>query len=152
MQEVHPIMNSDSLTPNLASAQPVEPSLVTYTHIIYALHAFGVAMGVLSTATTVVGGFVFSLPSIIAVIMNYAKRASVRGTYLDSHFSWQIRTFWFALLWVAILAAVSGLLAIILVGIVIWYVGALLLGAWVIYRVARGWLSLRDGRPMYVGN
>jgi uncharacterized membrane protein len=109
-------------------------------------------MGVLSTATTVVGGFVFSLPSIIAVIMNYAKRASVRGTYLDSHFSWQIRTFWFALLWVAILAAVSGLLAIILVGIVIWYVGALLLGAWVIYRVARGWLSLRDGRPMYVGN
>ncbi len=142
-------MNSDPLTPNLASVQPVDPSLVTYTHIIYALHAFGVAMGVLSTATTVIGGFVFSLPSIIAVIMNYAKRASVRGTYLDSHFSWQIRTFWFALLWAVVLGVISGVLAIVVIGIFTWYVGALLLGAWVIYRVARGWLSLRDRRPMY---
>ena len=142
-------MNSDSLTPGLASGQPVDRSLITYTHVIYALHALGVTMGVLSTAMTVVGGFVFSVPSIIAVIMNYAKRPQVRGTYLDSHFSWQIRTFWFALLWAVILACISGLLAIIVVGIFIWYVGALLLGAWVIYRVARGWLALRDGRPMY---
>jgi uncharacterized membrane protein len=149
MQEVRSIMNTDPLATGAASAQPVDHSLVTYTHIIYALHAFGVVMGVLSTATTVVGGFVFSLPSIIAVIMNYAKRSSVRGTYLDSHFSWQIRTFWFAVLWAVLLAMVSGVLAIVLIGFVTWYVGALLLGAWVIYRVARGWLSLRDGRPMY---
>ena len=142
-------MSTNPYTPTPTSGQPVDQSLITYTHIIYGLHAFGVAMGVLSTATTVLGGFVFSVPSIIAVIMNYAKRSSVRGTWLESHFTWQIRTFWFAVLCGAVLAICSAILAIILIGFVTWYVGALLLGAWVIYRVARGWLSLRDGRAMY---
>jgi uncharacterized membrane protein len=121
-------------------------SLVTYTNVMYGLHAFGVAMGVLSTATTVVGGFVFGLPSIIAVIMNYVKRSEVRGTHLESHFTWQLRTFWFAALAGLLLAMVSLPLAIILVGFVTWYVGALILGGWIIYRVARGWLALQDGR------
>ena len=125
-----------------------DDNLVTYTNVIYALHAFGVAMGLLSTATTVIGGFIFGLPSIVAVILNYVKRPAVRGTWLDSHFSWQIRTFWWAFLWMAILFLFSALLSIILIGFVIWYVGALLLGAWVIYRVARGWLNLRDHVPM----
>jgi uncharacterized membrane protein len=138
-------MAAQSLTPDNT---PVDQSLITYTNIIYALHAFGVVMGVLSTATTVIGGFVFSLPSIVAVILNYVKRSAVRGTWLDSHFGWQIRTFWYAFLWMAILFALSALLAIIFVGFAIWYVGALLLGAWVIYRVARGWLNLRDRIPM----
>ena len=138
-------MATQSLTPDNGS---VDQSLITYTNIIYALHAFGVAMGVLSTATTVVGGFVFSLPSIIAVILNYVKRSSVRGTWLDSHFGWQIRTFWYAFLWMSILFIFSALTAIILVGFAVWYVGAILLGAWVIYRVARGWLNLRDRVPM----
>jgi uncharacterized membrane protein len=138
-------MATQSLTPENT---PVDRSLITYTNIVYALHAFGVAMGVLSTATTVLGGFVFSLPSIVAVILNYAKRSAVRGTWLDSHFGWQIRTFWYAFLWMAILFVFSALLAIIFVGFAIWYVGALLLGAWVIYRVARGWLNLRDRIPM----
>ena len=121
-------------------------SLVTYTNVMYGLHAFGVAMGVLSTATTVVGGFVFGLPSIIAVIMNYVKRSEVRGTPLESHFTWQLRTFWFAALAGLLLAMVSLPLAFILVGFVTWYVGALVLGGWIIYRVARGWLALQDGR------
>src|SRR5512147_3227216 len=95
-------MTTQPLTPG-PPAQPGDDSLVTYTNIIYALHTFGVVMGVLSTATTVVGGFVFSLPSIIAVILNYVKRSSVRGTWLDSHFGWQIRTFWYAFLWMSIL-------------------------------------------------
>ena len=138
-------MTTQSLMPDNT---PVDQSLVTYTNIIYALHAFGVVMGILSTATTVVGGFVFSAPSIIAVILNYVKRSAVRGTWLDSHFSWQIRTFWWALLWMTILFIFSAMLAIILVGFAVWYVGALLLGAWVIYRVARGWLNLRDRIPM----
>jgi uncharacterized membrane protein len=101
---------------------------------------------VLSTATTVVGGFVFGLPSIIAVIMNYVKRSEVRGTHLESHFTWQLRTFWIAALAGLVLALVSFPLAFILVGFVTWYVGALVLGAWIIYRVARGWLALQDGR------
>lgn len=143
-------MASAPLTPAPSTTQPVDQSLITYTNIIYALHAFGVIMGVLSTAVTVVGGFVFSVPSIIAVIMNYAKRSQVRGTYLESHFSWQIRTFWFALLWGLVLGVVSAVLAIIIIGFVTWYVGALVLGVWIIYRVARGWLALRERRPMYV--
>jgi len=132
----------------VSSALPnANASLVTYTNVMYGLHAFGVAMGVLSTATTVVGGFVFGLPSIIAVIMNYVKRSEVRGTHLESHFTWQLRTFWFAAVAGLLLATISFPLAFILVGFVTWYVGALILGAWIIYRVARGWLALQDGRP-----
>ena len=130
-----------------SSALPSATSdLVTYTNIMYGLHAFGVAMGVLSTATTVVGGFVFGIPSIIAVIMNYVKRSEVRGTQLESHFTWQLRTFWFAALCGLLLAMVSLPLAFILIGFATWYVGALILGAWIIYRVARGWLALQNGR------
>ena len=142
-------MTSDTLKPAFTAAPAVDQSLVSYTHVIYGLHAFAVAMGVFSTATTVVGGFVFSVPSIIAVIMNYARRSDARGTYLESHFNWQIRTFWFALLWGFLLAVVSLPLAFVIIGFFTWYVGALLLGVWIIYRVARGWLALRDGRPMY---
>jgi uncharacterized membrane protein len=145
----NPYAPPNSNPSGVPAVAPVDPSLVTYTHIIYGLHAFGVVMGVLSTAVTVFGGFVFSLPSIIAVIMNYAKRSQVRGTWLESHFSWQIRTFWFALLWGVVLACVSALLAIVLIGFFTWYVGFIALGIWIIYRVVRGWTSLRDQRPMY---
>jgi uncharacterized membrane protein len=134
--------------PSAPLSQPVDQSLITYTNIIYALHAFAVVMGVISTAATVVGGFVFSIPSIVAVIMNYAKRSQVQGTWLESHFTWQIRTFWFALLWAALLAVISFPLMFILVGFVTWYVGALALGIWIIYRVGRGWLALNDRRPI----
>ena len=143
-------MAADIYSPGVPTAQPVDQSLITYTHIIYALHGFAVVMGVFSTAATVLGGFVFSLPSIIAVIMNYAKRSQVRGTFLESHFTWQIRTFWSAVLWGLVLGVVSLLLSIILIGIAIWYIGALALGIWIFYRVARGWMALRDRRPMYL--
>ncbi len=142
-------MSNEMLSPGMPAAQPVDESLITYANIIYALHALAVVIGVLTSATIVVS-FVASLPSIIAVIMNYAKRSQVRGTFLDSHFTWQIRTFWFALLWVVVIGGVSFMLAFILVGFVTWWIGALLLGVWVIYRVARGWFALRDRRPMYV--
>jgi uncharacterized membrane protein/predicted small lipoprotein YifL len=74
-----------------------DPRNVGYTQIMYALHAASIAIGVLSTAF-IVTAFVFGLPSIIAVIMNYARRNQVRDTWLESHFSWQLRTFWFSLL------------------------------------------------------
>ena len=142
-------MTSDTLKPAYVARPAVDQSLLSYTHIIYGLHALAALMGVISTATTVVGGFIFGLPSIIAVIMNYVRRSDARGTYLESHFTWQIRTFWFALLWAALLAAVSLPLTVVVIGFVLWYVGALLLGAWIIYRVARGWMALRDRRAMY---
>src|SRR5262245_33577481 len=113
-------MTSETLTPgtSVPTTATVDQSLITYTHVIYGLHAFAVVMGLLTTATTVVGGFIFSLPSIAAVIMNYARRSDVRGTWLESHFTWQIRTFWFALLWAVSIGVFSFPLMFVLVGFV----------------------------------
>jgi uncharacterized membrane protein len=129
------------------SGQPADASLVSYTHIIYALHSLSVLIG-LTSAWTIVGSFIFGLPSIIAVIMNYARQSDVRGTFLESHFRWQIRTFWFALLWVIVIVALSLPLMLIVVGFFTAWIGFVLLGIWVIYRIIRGWLALRDHRPV----
>jgi len=131
--------------PMSAEAPQVDESLVTYTHVIYALHALAVIIGITSYHT-IVGSFVGGLPSIVAVIMNYARRSATRGTYLESHFRWQIRTFWYALLW----AVVCGLLILTFVGIPLAMIGLAALGIWIAYRVIRGWLALKDRRPMYV--
>ena len=117
--------------------------LVTLTHVMYGLHAFSVVTG-LTTAAFIVTAFLTGWPSIIAVIMNYVKRDEVTGTFLDSHFRWQLRTFWFALLWVAI----GGLLIITFVGIVIGLPLLIGVGLWVLYRIVRGWLNLASGKPM----
>ena len=131
----------------------VEPagSLVTLTHVTYALHALGLAIGAFG-ASTVVGAFVFGWPSIIAVIINYVKKSDVRGTWLESHFRWQIRTFWFALAWVVLIGLVGAALAVVLIGIAIWGVGLFVLGIWAIYRIARGWLALKERRAMPLPN
>ena len=123
--------------------QGVRPSLVQLTHIIYGLHAVAVVVGVTSAAT-VAGGFVFGLPSLIAVFLNYLKRGDVHGTWLESHFRWQIRTFWFTFLWLVI----YGLLIITIIGIPIAWILIALLGIWVAYRVIRGWVALADTRPV----
>ena len=123
------------------------PSLVTITNVVYALHAISLVIGAFGAAT-IIGSFLFGWPSIIAVIINYVKRSEVRGTYLESHFRWQIRTFWFALLWGSIVALVSLVLAIVLVGVATWIVGIFALGLWAIYRIARGWLRLLDRRAI----
>ncbi len=123
------------------------PSLVNIAHIVYALHALGLALGAFGAAS-VLGSFLFGWPSIIAVILNYVKRSEARGTWLESHFDWQIRTFWWALLWALLVAAVSILLAVVLVGFATWAIGMFVLGVWAIYRIARGWLKLKDRRPM----
>src|SRR5882672_11113596 len=81
-----------------------EPPLIGWTQAINALQALSLLTGILGAAT-VVGAFLTRLPSIIAVILNYVKRGDVRGTWLESHFRWQIRTFWFGLLWVALCGA-----------------------------------------------
>src|SRR4029079_10867925 len=91
---------------------PPRQWLVRLTHIIYGLHAFSAVMGVISSAA-IVTAFLTGWPSILAVILNYAKRHDARGTYLESHFRWQIRTFWFALLSVVI--ALSMFVTVILI-------------------------------------
>lgn len=134
-----------------ASLQTVEApaSLVRLTHLVYALHALGLAIGAFGAAS-VLGSFLFGWPSIIAVIINYVKRSDVRGTWLESHFTWQIRTFWFALAWAVLVALVSLPLAVVLIGIGTWVVGLFLLGLWAIYRITRGWLRLNGRQPMPV--
>ncbi len=123
------------------------PSLVNIAHLVYALHALGLAIGAFGAAS-VLGSFLFGWPSIIAVILNYVKRGEARGTWLESHFDWQIRTFWWALLWALIVAAVSLLTAVVIIGFAIWPIGMFALGVWAIYRIARGWLRLKDRQPM----
>jgi len=124
-------------------------SLVRTVHIIYALHALGLVLGAFGAAS-VIGSFLFGWPSIIAVIISYVKRGEARGTWLESHFSWAISTFWIALVWAVLVALVSIPLAIILVGIATWVAGMFVLGIWAIYRIARGWLRLKDHQPMPV--
>jgi uncharacterized membrane protein len=122
-------------------------SLVTITHVVYALHTLSLVIGAFGAAT-IIGTFLFGWPSIIAVIINYVKRSEARGTWLESHFRWQIRTFWFALLWAAIVFIVSVVLAVVVIGIATWIIGIVALGLWAIYRIVRGWLRLKDGRPI----
>ncbi|HUN73743.1 MAG TPA: hypothetical protein VMU40_04425 [Steroidobacteraceae bacterium] len=143
-------MNPTDTIPNPASPAPVlDPSLVTYTHVIYALHALSAFIGFVGAAG-IVTHFIFGLPSIVAVIMNYARRSAVRGTLLESHFRWQIRTFWFALLAWVIVSAVSIPLMLVLVGFATLVLGMIAIAIWLIYRIARGWIALNDRRPMYV--
>ena len=126
---------------------PTSGESFNWTQAIYALHAFSLLMGILGPVT-VVGAFLTGWPSIIAVILNYVKRDAVRGSWLESHFRWQIRTFWFGLLWVALC-----LLFIVMtfgIGLIIVWLPLGIVTIWFIYRVARGWIALRDGRPMSV--
>ena len=133
--------NPQAATPE--SAAIPRPSLVTVAHLIYGLHSLAIFIG-LTSAVTIVGAFVFGIPSILAVVMNYIYQSEVRGSFLESHFRWQIRTFWFALLWVGL----GVLLVLTIVGILVAWAVFLAAGIWVIYRIARGWLTLQDRRPL----
>ncbi|MGB0845175.1 MAG: DUF4870 family protein [Thiolinea sp.] len=112
-------MNTEPATRRTTSAE-------TVATIVYALHA---------------ASFLLGFTAFIAIIINYIKRGEARGTWLESHFRWQIRTFWYSLLWTII-----GVLTIVFV------IGYAILGLnfiWLIYRVAKGWLRLADGKAMY---
>jgi len=87
-------------------------------------------------------GMLVGISFIAGVIINYIKQDEVKGTLAESHFRWQIRTFWFGLLW--------GVVGMILLFVV---VGAIVLVAnvvWVLYRIIKGWLALNSDKPMYV--
>ena len=127
----------------LKSEEPV-PSALVAAHIVYGLHTVAIVLGITGSAT-VVGGFVGSVPSIIAVIISYLKRGGARGSWAASHYRWQIRTFWFALLWMLI----AMLLVVTVVGAPVGLGPLIALTLWLIYRIARGWLRLLSKRPMY---
>jgi uncharacterized membrane protein len=120
-------------------------SLVNWTHLIYALHAFSLLTGILGAAT-VVGAFLTGWPSIIAVILNYVRRSETRGTWLESHFRWQIRTFWFGLLWVVV--CVLFVLVTAGIGLIIVWLPVAFVSVWFVYRIVRGWVALGNRRAM----
>src|SRR5580698_11388599 len=98
---------AENLSSGAAGIVPaIDESLVSYTHVIYGLHALSVVIGI-TTGWAIVGYFICGVPSIVAVIMNYARRSATRGTFLESHFRWQIRTFWFGLLLSIVVLALS---------------------------------------------
>ena len=137
-------MNNHQLT-NSQPDMTLQPSasLVSLTYIIYALHLFSAIGGVLSSAF-ILTAFLTGWPSIIAVVLNYLKRADVAGTYLDSHFRWHIRTFWFALIWMLI----AGFLVVTFIGIPFAFIIFVATGIWVLYRMTRGLLRLNKSLPM----
>jgi uncharacterized membrane protein len=103
-----------------------ESSLRQLAGLVYGLQAASMLVGV-----TLFAG----------VIINYLRRGQVAGTWLESHFTWQIRTFWWSLAWCVLGIAT----AIVLVGLLILGASAV----WFVYRIVRGWTELNEGRPMY---
>jgi len=114
------------MSDEITTSNSIDKSQKTVATIVYALQAVSFFLG-----------FTF----LIAVIVNYVKKGDVQGTWLESHFKWQIRTFWFSFLWTII-----GLIGFyFIVGIPVLIVNAV----WVIYRIVKGWLRLNDGKEMY---
>jgi uncharacterized membrane protein len=104
----------------------IERSAKSVTTLIYALYAASLLVGI---------------TAIVAIVMNYIKKDDVAGTFLESHFRWQIRTFWFGLLW----SVVGVVLMVVLVGWAVLFANTV----WMIYRIVKGWLRLNDNKPMY---
>lgn len=100
-------------------------SLKTLAQAVYILYAFSYFAGI---------------TAIIGIIINYVKKDDVAGTWLESHFRWQMRTFWFGLLW----AVIGVVTAFVLVGFAILFANFV----WIIYRIVKGWLNLNDDKPM----
>ena len=141
------VMPVEQLGPSTYAGQGSdEQSLINWTQAIYGLHAFSLLTGILGAAT-VVGAFLTGWPSIIAVVLNYVKRGAVRGTWLESHFRWQIRTFWFGLLWVSL--CLLFVVVTLGIGILIAWLPLALVGLWFIYRIVRGWMALSARMAMY---
>ena len=132
---------ADAIIDSRVSTPPGQ-GLIALTHVVYALHTLSVLTG----PAIILTAFLFGWPSIIGVIINLVKRDEVRGTYLESHFSWQIRTFFYALLWIVVLI----LLVFTFVGILVAVPLAIVLGIWVLYRIIRGWLALAQGKAVEV--
>lgn len=121
-------------------------SIVTVAKIVYFLHGISILIGV-CTGATIISAFLFGWPSICAVVLNYAMKSEARGTLVESHFRWQIRTFWVALAITVAVAIIGFFLAFVAVGLAVWMVGFLVLGIWVGYRILRGWILLAQGKP-----
>ncbi len=100
-------------------------SLKSLTQVVYVLYALSYFAGI---------------TAIVGIIINYVKKDEVAGTWLESHFRWQIRTFWFGMLW----AVIGGATFFFLIGMFILAANFI----WIIYRIVKGWLNLNENKPM----
>jgi len=105
---------------------PDETNLQRLATIVYALQAVSLFTGTL----TLFAG----------IIINYVRKEDVQGSWIESHFQWQIKTFWYSLIWMVI----GGVMTIFLVGWAILLIASL----WLIYRIIKGWVYLNEHRPM----
>jgi uncharacterized membrane protein len=110
----------------MADEKPAdEKHLTTIATLVYALQA---------------AGFLLGITWIAALIVDYVKKDDAAGTWLESHFRWQIRTFWWGLLW----GVIGGILAFVLVGFIVLAADVV----WIIYRIVKGWLRLAERRAV----
>ncbi|MDD2914722.1 MAG: hypothetical protein PHP70_05320 [Gallionella sp.] len=114
-------MSEEIVTPDAVEMK----LLKNLTQVVYVLYALSYFAGI---------------TAIIGIIINYVKKEEVAGTWLESHFRWQIRTFWFGLLWAVIGAAT----VVFLIGFAVLFANF----CWIIYRIVKGWLNLNDNKPM----
>jgi uncharacterized membrane protein len=114
-------MSEENIVPNEEQIK----ALKSLTQVVYVLYALSYFAGI---------------TAIVGIIVNNVKKDDVAGTWLESHFRWQIRTFWFGLLW----AVIGMLTAFIVVGFAILFANF----CWIIYRIVKGWLNLNDNKPM----
>jgi len=120
---------NDIVTTDAAAAAPKSAEelagLKSITQVVYALQALS---------------FLWGITAIVGVVINYVKRDDARGTLYESHFEWQIRTFWWGLLW--------GIVGFVLVFVVVGFAVLFAAWVWMIYRVVKGWLKLSEGKPV----
>jgi uncharacterized membrane protein len=118
---------NDIVSPDAAAGKSAEElaGLKNIVMVVYALQALS---------------FLWGVTAIIGVVIAYVKRDDAVGTLYASHFDWQIRSFWWALVW-----GVVGLLTFWFgVGFIVWFAA----WVWMIYRVVKGWLKLNEGKPV----
>lgn len=131
-----------------------EAGLIIINHVTYALYLFSF--------------FTVGLTWLVAIIINYVKRSDAQGTWLESHFDWQINTFWYViimafiatmLILVGLPAGFAGLASddptssfslLSLSGLLVFAGGAFwfFIICWHLYRIIRGWLHLVSRRTV----
>jgi uncharacterized membrane protein len=123
-------MDPNPAIENAAGARAADTRVA---HILYLMHGLA--------------PFTAWLLAVGAIIVGIATRDDVRGTWIETHYSWLSRTFWWGLLWIAIASVITIILAVTIIGLVIVWVPFTILFFWYLYRVIRGWLRLNDGKP-----
>jgi uncharacterized membrane protein len=123
------------------------PSLISTTLLVYALFGVAAVVGLVSSGFPLIAPLM-GVVGIVAIILAYVKRGEASGTWLESHYRWLIRTFWFSLLWGAIGAVIFVLLLIIVIGVFIGYLIWVATTIWVLYRLVRGYTLFNASKPI----